>query len=304
MARENNFLLGNGERLTKPEDKLFGGRPKKPPYTFGEARERLSRKLRETVAENAKLKPEVCPNGEAVAVITMHPRYISKSDYPGALLNEVGLRPVGNRIREITPEKWGTKKPPSTPMPGEDIFVAGQRAAFAQWSRDIDHWHPIGMHNRIVSIEEIGAFPADAKIRALPETPGKEVLLEVVLHNAGSREIPEAFYAYADRIGARPLPELSRKVKGLRVDGKWETCRRQGKKYGPGKLNNPFFHIDCQHRRGIGRESNPKPIPYVLVVSVKAEGINTFYNMIATKYSHILVPMKPVLDVAIPLQRG
>jgi hypothetical protein len=86
MARENNFLLGNGERLTHPEEKFAGGGSKHPPYTFGEARNRLSAKLQQTVAENAKLTPEVCPNGESAAIITMHPRYISKADFPGELL--------------------------------------------------------------------------------------------------------------------------------------------------------------------------------------------------------------------------
>jgi hypothetical protein len=215
MARENNFLLGNGERLTRPEEKYSHGGSKHSPYTFGEAQNRLSAKLQQTVAENAKLTPEVCPNGETVAIVTMHPRYISKTDFPAALLGEVGLRPIGNRMRDISPEKWGTKKPPSTPMLGEDIFVAGQRDAFAQWSLDIEHWSPGGVHNYIVGIEEIGPFSANSKIRALPDLPGKEVLLEAVLHNANSREILENFYAYATNIGAKPLSEFSRKVKGL-----------------------------------------------------------------------------------------
>jgi hypothetical protein len=118
-------------------------------------------------------------------------------------------------MRGIYPEKWGTKETPSTPMPGEYFFVAGQRDAFAQWSRDIQRRSPGGAHNYIVRIEAIGSFPATAKIRALPDSPGKELLLEVVLHNANSWEILEIFFAYASNIGAKPLLGFRQKMKGL-----------------------------------------------------------------------------------------
>ncbi len=45
MARENNFLLGNGERLTSKVKKKQGPVDKNPPYTFDKAKERFAKRL-------------------------------------------------------------------------------------------------------------------------------------------------------------------------------------------------------------------------------------------------------------------
>ena len=44
MARENNFLLGKGEKLTGIVDIPSGGGPKNPPYEFSKAKTRLNEK--------------------------------------------------------------------------------------------------------------------------------------------------------------------------------------------------------------------------------------------------------------------
>jgi hypothetical protein len=130
--------------------------------------------------------------------------------------------------------------------------------------------------------------------------------LEITFRPDGTTFIPNDIgetgpYPASDRFfpATRTVPEYQ-----LKVDGKWEPCRRQGKKYAPGKLKNPYFHIYYHHRHGLGKDATPKPIPYVFVVSVKADGINDFYNMITTKYSHILTPLKPMVDITIPLPLG
>ncbi len=51
MARENNFLLGHGERLTTPIKVVTGGDIKNPPYDFTTAKKRVGDMLLETVRE-------------------------------------------------------------------------------------------------------------------------------------------------------------------------------------------------------------------------------------------------------------
>jgi hypothetical protein len=70
----------------------------------------------------------------------MHPRYISKSDFPEGLLTSVGLRSIGSRSTSIKPEKWGIEKHPDNEVITEQVFVAGTKAAYHQWSDKINSW--------------------------------------------------------------------------------------------------------------------------------------------------------------------
>src|ERR1700722_11900952 len=124
MARNNNFLLGKGERLTREVNVRHGGGDKNPPYTFQDARKRVFAKLESVTADFDSVPEEAAPGDQVVAIMTMHPLYVSKSDFPQELLSAVGLRAVGSRSRTIAPERWGTTKHPKSAM-GEDIFVAG-----------------------------------------------------------------------------------------------------------------------------------------------------------------------------------
>jgi hypothetical protein len=49
MAESNNFLIGYGERLASDMAAPVAGAPKKHPYTFAEARQRLAPKVRDTL---------------------------------------------------------------------------------------------------------------------------------------------------------------------------------------------------------------------------------------------------------------
>ena len=92
MPRENNFLIGQGERLTFNVEVPSGGGRKNMPYDFTMTRERLSSNLLATNRYIEELPPEACPRNETVAILTMHPRFVSKSDFPREFLNRVGLR--------------------------------------------------------------------------------------------------------------------------------------------------------------------------------------------------------------------
>ena len=214
MAREHNFLLGNGERLTAPVTVPSGGGAKKPPYDFGTAQRRIAAKLAAANQDFKSIPADASPGGNVVAVVTMHPRYISKTDFPQDLLNAVGLNSIGSRSRSVRPEKWGIRKHPTQAIT-EDLFVSGTRDAFDAWTRAISKWSQDSAGGEsLTHLEDLGAFVARDKLRGIP-TDREEALFEIVLHNAGGRKLIDAFMEYASRHGAAALPDKRRDVRGL-----------------------------------------------------------------------------------------
>lgn len=137
MAERNNFLIGYGERLASDLAAPLGGAPKKHPYTFGEARKRLTPKVKAAVKELNELPAAVCPNDETVALLTLHPAYIAKSYYPAELLKNYGLETVGSHSRHVSPEKWAKKKAPESAVASE-LYVANVRASGISRPRSVN----------------------------------------------------------------------------------------------------------------------------------------------------------------------
>ncbi len=215
MGRESNFLLGRGEKLTTRVDVPKGGGPKKTPYTFAQAKDRIEKQLVSITREIVKVPLEACPKNEVVAVVTMHPRYISKSDFPEDLLKSVGLRSVGSKPSSIQPEKWGTTKHPKGNVVTEQLFVAGTKESFNRWAKSISGWNEKNKGAaEITHIEDVSFFKTKDKIKSLPTTR-EESVFEAVLHNSGNDKIIQAFEAFAKKIGSKPLMTRKKDIKGL-----------------------------------------------------------------------------------------
>lgn len=213
MAREHNFLLGQGERLALKVPIKKAGGAKELPYDLKTAKTRISERLARVESHIARLPDDACPRGEAVVVVTLHPRFLSKSDYPSDLFSTVGLRAVGSRSRTIQPEQWGVEKHGDDAVT-EDIFVAGAKSAFHRWATSVKRWTGETKGATSLShIEDLTAFEAKSKLRGIPD--GENVLLEVVLHNSDSDEVVLAFIKYARARGAEPLIARRRDVQGL-----------------------------------------------------------------------------------------
>lgn len=211
---DKNFLLGRAERLTRPVTVRSGGNPKNPPYSFTDARDRAASRLTRLNAAFTQLPSDACPRDEAVAVVTLHPRFVSKSDYPDSLFRAVGVRAVGSKPRWLTPERWGTKKHPESAM-AEDVFVAGPRASFTQWGQVIGRWtEQTSGAKSLVQLEDLAAFEPQARIRGV-DPSGDETLLEVVLHGGRDAVVLDAFEAFAIRVGARPFMDRLRRIREL-----------------------------------------------------------------------------------------
>lgn len=157
MAKQPNFLLGNGHRLTSPVrvSKMPGEKP--APYEFHEARDRLSTQFRAAVADFKQLPEMACPDGYAVGIITLHPEYTAKSYFPAELLREARMEAIGSRPARVSPEKWGKKTEPEE-SPTTELFVAARRTDFADLARTLPSWDD--SHRGAEELFEVEAFRA------------------------------------------------------------------------------------------------------------------------------------------------
>jgi hypothetical protein len=213
MARKDNFLLGNGQKLTMRVEVPSSGGPKNPPYPFTEARERFQRGAN-TVANAVRALPRAaCPGGETVLSVTMHPRYVSKSDFPTPLFNALGLRPIGSKTISVKPDKWGIKEPPPGLVPTDEIFVAGAIDRILQLGKSVESFvADTTTAGDLSHIEAISFQSPEAKLKNIAKG---ESWLEVVLHNNSNINVLSVFSRYANELGARVDINRSRRVSGL-----------------------------------------------------------------------------------------
>lgn len=213
MAREHNYLLGNGEKLAKEHAIDSGGREKSPPYAFPLSRDRLTKAVKEIADWAENLPSDACPNDEIVAEVVLHPRYISKSEQPNQLFSAVGLRAVGRKIVEVSPDQWGVVKHPDRAAT-DKVFVAVKRNDILRWSNELTAWTEAHAGAaQLTQIERIRPYTAVAKLIDVPD--GGDYIAEVVLHNAGDRNMMSAFVGYAAQRHVDVLHERRRVVGGL-----------------------------------------------------------------------------------------
>ncbi len=199
MSKERkNFLIGYGERLTTDIPNPPGGRPKKHAYSFREARTRLSPMIKAAAKEIDSFPESICPGGQTVALVTLHPSYLAKSYYPAALLKAYGLDAVGSRTQEVTPEKWARKNAPESAITSE-LFVAGPRKQFDRFADEIgDLKETSFVADDLIKIEGVRVQPFAERLKPF-SSDDKELLLEIVLHAQPTDEdafILEGFESY------------------------------------------------------------------------------------------------------------
>jgi hypothetical protein len=215
MARSNNFLLGLGEKLTGNVDVPTGGGPKNAPYSFERAVERVVKRLETANSIFSAFEKDATPNGEVVATITLHPRYVSKSDYPHDLLSARGLRTIGSRSSLVTPEQWGIKQHPEAAYT-EQLFVAGNRKDFERWQKDMPSASASARWaDELPQVEDLAAFVSTDKLKGFEDNFDRNGLLEIVLHNGGRQEIIEQFLDYLAKLGMKAEVHYRRDIRGL-----------------------------------------------------------------------------------------
>ncbi len=195
---KQNFLLGKGERLTENIIIKGGGGPKEAPYTFGEARARLSPMVTKTSSLIDDLPQAACPADEAVISLTLNPEYIAKSYFPHELLRDVGIEVIGSRPKKTTPEKRSRDRKPEETVTTE-LFAKGPRGNIRAWSEQLPDWgSDRGSASALLSIEEVSAPVPRAKIKGTLPPKGRTAL-ETVLHaSALELRMLNAFEAYLE----------------------------------------------------------------------------------------------------------
>ena len=217
MPRNVNFLLGCGERLTERIAPPLTSPEKRNPYSLGEAQARLGPMVAGTAMEISNLPEMACPGDKAVAVLRLHPEFIAKSYFPGRLLREIGLEPVGSRPSRLKPQKWNRKSEPEA-VETTDLFVAAPRRVFNLWSRGLPSWQADNAAaGDLTHIEEVRAQRPEDRIQPI-NASDDEIMLEAALHASGqadSQFIIQAFEAWAKSLDGVPYIDRRLHVGGL-----------------------------------------------------------------------------------------
>ena len=197
-----NFLIGYGERLVDPINAPPSGGPKYPPYSFSEAQARVLTMVRRTAQDLGALPDLACPNGQAVAVLTLHPQYLAKSYFPSVLLRSVGLESLGSRPTQVKPEKWTRKGEPEL-SESTELFIAGPRDRVRQWAQSLPNWTEDAAGKQLTSVEQLRAQRRTDRLQPV-KSRDRELPLEIVLHahdNRASAFIIEGFEAFLKSLG-------------------------------------------------------------------------------------------------------
>lgn len=208
---DKNILLGKNELLTQDILPRPAGRRKSYPYTFEETIVRLSPMISDTVSAIEELPAKACAAGMGLVALTMHPEFLAQSYYPASVLNDLGLRVVGSRAKEIVPLKRSRNRVPER-VPTTELLAMGSRENIRTWPSILDSIKKNSRSGReLTRIEEIIAPTAESKISGTFEND-EIVKLEVVLH---------ANQTEGEKI---VLPELREYLKGFSLN---ETFKRR-----------------------------------------------------------------------------
>jgi len=209
MANARNFLLGRGELLTGTIEASRNGRPKNPPYDLKTSVGRVSRMLHGVSNKFGELPDDAFPSNKVVIQMTMHPRYISKSDYPSDLFALGKMRAIGGKSIYVEPDQWGVDKHPDGSMT-DSWYVSTTRDSLLDFISKLDSEQ---LNDEklacLQSVENIIAPGHEDKIKT-SDVEASSNLYEVVLHSDGSPDVIDAFYQFLE---ARHVVPVKRRVK-------------------------------------------------------------------------------------------
>lgn len=217
MAKQRNFLLGNGHRLTSPVKVGKKQEPKPPPYELAETRDRLTPQFAAAAKAFSRLPDAACPDGYTVGLVTLHPEYTAKSYFPADLLRVARMEAIGSRPARVTPEKWKKKKSPEE-SPTTEIFVSARREDFDAFTAGLPQVAATDKAARdLFKIESFRAPTTSDRVQKLRRRVPRP-LLEVVLHVSGMprpADILEAFEAFSHQLELEPDLDRRFEVSGL-----------------------------------------------------------------------------------------
>ena len=198
-SAKRNYLLGNGESLARNEAVKLGFGEGADPYTLGEAKAALAPQLTSAVKYIDTIPSEACPRDEAVLAVTLHPKYLSKSSYPGDLLKAVGLRTVGSKAVTVTPRKSHLKHAP-VPAASAELYVAGPRKGLRDFAQGLSQWPESASEAAdLIKIESIRVLSPEERVKPI-HAKDRSILFEVVLYAGTSRSGRHVLKAFEDYV--------------------------------------------------------------------------------------------------------
>lgn len=173
------------------------------PYPPGYARDRLLRPLDEVLSSLADTPTAATVDGDAVVTLTLHPQYLAKTSYPGALLEAAGLRNLGSRRTVIEPERWATKEPRGAASTTQ-LFAATRVETLARWREVIAELPETARElEQLTRVEAVAVQSAASRLRLSGgDRLADDVVVEVVLHEGDRPRVLAAFRDWAGTVGA------------------------------------------------------------------------------------------------------
>lgn len=201
MSDQPKFLLGRGETLTESSRYRSGPQDADAPYTLEVQQAHLRPMLSSQQKMFDSLPPEACPGDVVVSMVTLHPKYYSRTHFPTNLLADAGLRLVGSLPRNVRPRNGRGSNLPEG-VPSTVLFVAGTRASFRSLTKAIEAPGDVLVKDlmKIEAIEpQTSAERIQGKINSTVEP------LELVLHfdSQLDHDWEDQFLAYARRCGVK-----------------------------------------------------------------------------------------------------
>jgi hypothetical protein len=212
MPENLNFILGSGERLMEPIPAPGRFVPKRvAPYSPGYARERLLQPLDEALTALAATPIEATVDGDAIVAVTLHPQFLAKTSYPGALMEAAGLRNVGSRRTIVEPERWTTREPRGR-TPTTQLFAATQFDSLARWREAIARLPEMARElQQLTRVEALSVPAPGSRVRLSDhDLAADDVAVEVVLHEGDRARVLGAFERWARTVGAEV--DLERRI--------------------------------------------------------------------------------------------
>lgn len=190
-----NYLLGFGQRLSRSISLKTGGGSVRYPWSFQDARKKLSPQWNQTVKEIQSLPKLACPEGQTVISCLLHPNFLARSHYPIALLEKIDLRPVGSRSKRI---KLDSEKDYNAP----ELFIRGLRTRIIRFGDQLPNWRSTTKaQDDLRKVLQVASLD-HSRLKPIAQTDveNKLIPLEVVLHASDSEDddfIVSGFRDYA-----------------------------------------------------------------------------------------------------------
>lgn len=223
MLRNERPILGNGEALIEPTEKVRGGPPDDfHPIQVAEARRHLAPQIDHLRREAARI-PDSLRGPELVFQARLRPNYLAASYFPEKLLEHVGMQAVGSRSAR---EDKHTKKQVQQNQLTKTLLLAGSErsiAAFSSLVHGMDFQASEGVLNALRTFSVVDLSGAEDVIRARPAEAhdGVPITWEAVLHrtyddDARRRDqIFDKWVSFIESLAGAVKTEYRRVVEGI-----------------------------------------------------------------------------------------